>query len=109
MLCDPRSMCEEDPPSTSVLVDVVTVLGGDIITNGSPPVDEPELAERLIAAAALFDIAGRILRDATDRAVRGGVDVNWIPSLMADAANSAGSVSVTPPPRRPHLVVPDRR
>jgi hypothetical protein len=83
-------MREEDTPSTSVLVDVVTVLGGDVITDSAHPAGEPEMVERLIAAAALFDIAARILRETADEAARCGLDVRDVPHLAVDAANSAG-------------------
>jgi hypothetical protein len=89
-MCDPRSMREEDTPSTSVLVDVVTVLGGDVITNSARPAGEPEMVERLIAAAALFDIAARILRETADEAARNGLEVPGVRELAVEAANSAG-------------------
>jgi len=94
-------MREEDIPSTSVLVDVVTVLGGDVITNGVCAAGEPEMVERLVAAAALFDIAQRILRETADWAVRSGLDVDQLPHIEADAANSAGSI-----PGSPATVIP---
>ncbi|GDY28523.1 hypothetical protein [Gandjariella thermophila] len=96
-------MREEDTPSTSVLVDVVTVLGGDVITNSACMAGEPEMVERLVAAAALFDIATRILREVADEAARSGMDVRKFGGIAVDAANSAG-VPESLPRIRPFVV-----
>jgi hypothetical protein len=82
--------------STSVLVDVVYVLGGDVVSSPSaqhsidPAMCDAETAERLLAAAALMGIARQIMHEIV---VTNGLPIEQARRLAAEAAAAAGWIS----------------
>lgn len=86
-------MVPDQVPSTSVLVDVVYVLGGDVVAANAGATIDPEMAERLIAAAALLGLAQRILHDIAESAVADGLPADQVSHLAIDARNAAGWIS----------------
>jgi hypothetical protein len=77
--------------STSVLVDVVYVLGGDLVVpTAGQPVCDAETAERLLAAAALMGIARQIMHEIV---VANGLPIDQARLLAAEAARAAGWIS----------------
>jgi hypothetical protein len=78
-------------PSTSVLVDVVYVLGGDVVlTSTALQHCDREVAERLVAAAALMGIARQIMHEI---AAGGGLPAEQLSRLATEAADAAGWIS----------------
>jgi len=76
--------------STSVLVDVVYVLGGDVVSATAQPICDAETAERLLAAAALMGIARQIMHEIV---VTNGLPIEQARRLAAEAAAAAGWIS----------------
>ncbi len=77
--------------STSVLVDVVYVLGGDVIsTPAAQPMCDAETAERLLAAAALMGIARQIMHEIV---VTNGLPIEQARRLAMEAMAAAGWIS----------------
>ena len=77
--------------STSVLVDVVYVLGGDVVsTPAAQLLCDAETAERLVAAAALMGIARQIMHEIV---VENGLPIEQARRLAAEAATAAGWIS----------------
>ncbi|QUQ64910.1 hypothetical protein JJ691_26310 [Kutzneria sp. CA-103260] len=77
--------------STSVLVDVVYVLGGDVaMAANAQPMCDAETAERLLAAAALMGIARQIMHEIV---VTNGLPIEQARRLAAEAAAAAGWIS----------------
>ena len=77
--------------STSVLVDVVYVLGGDVVSAPAAQLlCDAETAERLLAAAALMGIARQIMHEIV---VANGLPIDQARRLAAEAAQAAGWIS----------------
>jgi hypothetical protein len=77
--------------STSVLVDVVYVLGGDVIsTPAAQRLCDAETAERLLAAAALMGIARQIMHEIV---VTNGLPIEQARRLAMEAMTAAGWIS----------------
>jgi hypothetical protein len=77
--------------STSVLVDVVYVLGGDVTAApAAQRLCDAETAERLLAAAALMGIARQIMHEIV---VTNGLPIDQATRLVLDAATAAGWIS----------------
>lgn len=77
--------------STSVLVDVVYVLGGDVVFSpAAQQLSDAETAERLLAAAALMGIARQIMHEIV---VSNGLPIDQATRLVLDAATASGWIS----------------
>lgn len=77
--------------STSVLVDAVYVLGGDVVsTPAAQLLCDAETAERLLAAAALMGIARQIMHEIV---VANGLPIEQARRLAMEAAAAAGWIS----------------
>jgi hypothetical protein len=82
--------------STSVLVDVVYVLGGDVISTPAAQnfdvaaMCDAETAERLLAAAALMGIARQIMHEIV---VTNGLPIEQARRLAMEAMAAAGWIS----------------
>jgi hypothetical protein len=77
--------------STSVLVDVVYVLGGDVnLTPAARLLSDAETAERLLAAAALMGIARQIMHEIV---VANGLPIDQARRLATEAMAAAGWIS----------------
>ena len=73
-----------------MLVDVVYVLGGDVVTTSAQPLCDAETAERLLAAAALMGIARQIMHEIV---VENGLPIEQARRLVAEAAAAVGWIS----------------
>ena len=74
-----------------MLVDVVYVLGGDVVVTASAQrLCDAETAERLLAAAALMGIARQIMHEIV---VTNGLPIEQARRLATEAAAAAGWIS----------------
>ncbi|AHH97723.1 hypothetical protein GCM10010174_01720 [Kutzneria viridogrisea] len=84
-------MVDDQVPSTSVLVDVVYVLGGDVVCTNAALA--PEVAERLTAAAALLGVAQQIMHEIVESAIELGAPPEQVLRLVTDVRDAAGLIS----------------